>query len=602
MSDEKVLVFGDRVREAVGRVDGWFNSLTGLGTDRDKTQSTDFTPGPVLTDEQAEGLYVEDDMASRACDALPEEAFKKGYEFKVQSMEREGASDTVVKDLDGHKTDTEIEVAEAGEIASAVKDYADAMGFQEKFVDAVIWGRVFGGGAIFLGINDDQEDLSMPLNEKTIKSFTHMNVIDKRYMSPQKWYTDPTSPNFGKPETYLITGDGVNSTTVSAFKDGIPEVHETRLSLFGGTRTPLRKKQDNNGFDISILQKMNEVLADWGTSWSALANLITDANQGVYSMEGLIDAIANEDTETIVKRMQLIDMSRSVARAVVLDADGESFERQNFTWSGIKEPFQLLMLRLSAVAGMPATILMAQSPAGMDATGESDLKWWEATVKAAQTFKYIPEMDRIFKLIMLAKEGPTGGKLPEKWGVEFPPIREMTEKEESEIRKNQSDTDKNYIETAVLLPEEVAMSRFGPRGYSTDTVIDLSARVALLEGEEMEEGPDTDPVDPVDPADPVDPVDPVDPADPVAVATAEGADVAKTALNGAQVSSMVDVSTKVANGELSEGSGVAILMAAFPTLTMEEAVEIAGQKKEKPEPPAQTPPPFAPAEPEGGKE
>jgi phage-related protein (TIGR01555 family) len=563
--DKGWLVFGDKVRRAVNRAAGWVNVLTGFGTDRDKTTSNVHARSAILTDAQAEALYIDDDKASRACEALPEDAFKKGFNFEVHTK----SDSTKVVDIDGHKTQKEIEVAEAGRIASEVKDFADAMDLTEKFVDGVIWGRLFGGAALFLGADDGSEDLSLPLNEKAIETFDHVNVIDKRYMSPKTWYVDPTSKNFGKPETYMITGDGVSSTQVSAFQGGIPCVHESRLIVFGGNRTPIRARQDNNGFEVSVLQKMHKILSDWGISWSALANLIQDANQGVFTMEGLIEAIASGDEDVIVKRMQMIDLSRSVARATVLDAQGEKFERQNFSWSGIKEPFQLLMLQLASAVPMPVTILMGQSPAGMDATGESDLKWWEATVLSAQERDYTPKLNRIFKLIMLAKEGPTGGKLPDSYSVSFPPIREMTEKEQAEIRELQSKTDKAYIEAAVVLPEEIAINRFGPGGYSTATTIDLTSRAMLLEGDMGGDGTELDPIE-----------------DPAAVgqATAQGADVQKTALNGAQVSSMVDVSSKVALGELTKESGVAILMAAFPTLTQEEANEIAGDKKSQSDP------------------
>ena len=65
-------------------------------------------------------------------------------------------------------------------------------------------------------------------------------------------------------------------------------------------------------------------------------------------MKGLLDALAANEPGLIQNRMQLIDMGRSDVRAIVLDADGEEFERAERSWLGIDKPFEILMRRLSA--------------------------------------------------------------------------------------------------------------------------------------------------------------------------------------------------------------------------------------------------------------
>lgn len=70
-----------------------------------------------------------------------------------------------------------------------------------------------------------------------------------------------------------------------------------------------------------------------------------------------------------------------------------------------------------------------------------------------------------------------------------------------------------------------------------------------------------------------------------------GDDVQKTALNGAQVTSMVDIVTAVAVGELPRDSAVEMIMASFPFIDKAWAERIIGSagkgfKVQKPEPPA----------------
>jgi hypothetical protein len=67
---------------------------------------------------------------------------------------------------------------------------------------------------------------------------------------------------------------------------------------------------------------------------------------------------------------------------------------------------------------------------------------------------------------------------------------------------------------------------------------------------------------------------PVDPsADPLAAA-ATGLDMSSTALNGAQVTALVAVLQQVSQGLLTEDSAVALIQAAFPTVSYEAAKKI----------------------------
>lgn len=492
MKDE-AKVFGGRVwKRALERFDGWNNPFTGFGTARDKSTYSGFSIGPQLTDEQLDALYHEEDMAARICDVVPDEMLRQGFDVKIESgdMLKTKSSESEKKSVTGEEAD----LVAAKQMAQDVKDQADQLCVTSKFIEAKTWGRTFGGGALLLGVDDGAvgPGLAEPLNEKNIRSFDHINVVDKRYMMPLDWYTDPTEPKVGTPKTYIISPamlmGGITASAASSIP-GTMVFHESRLVMFGGARTSILRKQQNNGWDVSVLQRVNATLTKFGMSWEALSHILQDAHQGVFKMQGLIDAIAARDTGLLLKRLELLDMSRSAARALMLDAEAEDFSRQNFTWSGIREPYELLMLRLASAARMPVTVLMGQSPAGMNATGESDIRWFYDTINSERESDLRPKLERVLRLIMLSKGGPTGGKEPEDWSVVFPPLWQMTPKEEAEIRKLQSDTDKNYVDMGAVLPEEVALSRFTPDGWSPETTIDLDTRreVLELELERMEE-------------------------------------------------------------------------------------------------------------------
>jgi hypothetical protein len=65
------------------------------------------------------------------------------------------------------------------------------------------------------------------------------------------------------------------------------------------------------------------------------------------------------------------------------------------------------------------------------------------------------------KMIMLSKDGPTEGRLPESWRVKFNDLFELNEREKADVRARVAAVDGRYIQLGVLHPQEVADARYG---------------------------------------------------------------------------------------------------------------------------------------------
>ena len=545
---EKVTVFGGKrtIRE---RFDGFVNFVTALGTSRDKMAYTSFVRSRQLAREELDALYSENDIAARVCDVVPDEELRQGFKIVVApDTDMEGGGEQAIDD--------------ASTVAEAVQDAADALQLTKKMIEARVWGRVFGGGVMLLGVDDgatvENEGLIEAINEKKITAFDHINVLDRQFVHPVEFYTDPTDPKFAQPRVYLVTPKASESVSAShVLSQATIRIHETRLVIFGGARTTILTRQENSGWDTSIIQRMNTILQQTGTSWDSLAHMLSDSAQGVFKMEGLLDALASGDIDLVMQRLDVMDMARSTVRAVVLDAEGESFERQDFDWTGIKEPFQIMMLRLASAARMPLTVLMGQSPAGLNATGESDIRWFYDTIRSSQKNIIEPALRYILRLMMLSKSGPTDGQVPDSWSISFPSLWQMTPIEQADVELKTAQKDEIYLEQKVVMPEEVAVSRFTADGWSADTMINLEERRIVLEGGDLDVdiedtptlGPDGEPV-----------------AD----------DVPRTALAGGQTAQLIDLATKVQNGTLDRESAIAIVLAAYPSMSPEEAAAAVG--------------------------
>lgn len=457
------------------RGDGWINALTGIGlSTRDKRLAEGRLKFEValLTQPQAEALWRGDDMGARIVETLPNEMLREGFLVSIQpDPEARRAGET----------------GRTKEMEEALMARLEELEVRARLWQALAYERAYGGAGILLGADDGTRDLALPLGE-SIRRLTWLNVLGPDELVPVKWYANPQAPQYGQPETYRIqprtlpvSGEVVGDRQV--------EVHESRLLLFPGIRVSRQQTLENNGWGDSALVRVQQVLADYHQTWAAAAILLQDFSQAVLKIKGLAELIATNQDDVVIKRAQAVDMSRSTARAVLIDAE-EEFERKQTPMAGLPELLDKFANRLAAAADMPVTLLMGQAPAGLNATGESDIRFFYDRVRALQSTKLRPALERLVGMLLRAQDGPTRGVEPENWSVVFRPLWQLSEVQHAEIRNKQADTDVKYIDAGVLSPEEVAVSRFGGDTYSTETVVDFKAREALVEEEPSEPEPE----------------------------------------------------------------------------------------------------------------
>ena len=428
---------------AATRKDGWQNLVTGLGTKRDKRMHTTFGGAPIWQSGQIlDELYAGDDMIARIVD-LP-----------AQEMTREWL---------------ELHVGDGPDIAKAMLQRLEDLDLQAKTDEALTWARLHGGALMILGI-DDGQTTDKPLKEDSIKSFGWVSVVDRWEVRVASRYEDVRSPKYGMPEVYEITpaseggGSAVNDRMF---------IHESRVIRFDGVKTPRRRMALNGGWCDSVVTRLYEVIRDFCLGYASAAATLADFSVGVVAIQNLAEMLAADQEGLVLKRLEMLDMARSIARAVFMDAEKERFEYVARSLTGMPETLDRLALRLSAGTGIPVTLLMGQSPAGLNATGASDIRLWYDNVRSQQNQYLTPRIGRVIRLAFLAKDGPTNGKEPEDWSISWRPLWQPTEKEQAETRYLTMQTDVGYIDRGVLSPRKVAESRFGGDRWSMETTIDI---------------------------------------------------------------------------------------------------------------------------------
>lgn len=443
------------IRELVQRADSWVNAMTGLGTLRDKLMHAQVVAGTKLQDTQLESLFNDDDVARRVVAKLPREATRRGFRLELEGDPDETAPADIDREM----------------MAAFAK--LEAM---QKLRDGWIWGRLYGGGSgIFVGA-DDGLPVEEPLDESRIRTIGFLNVVKRPQLSVAKRYEDLQLAEYGKPELYNIS----QASGALAPREGLV-VHESRLILFDGALTARMTQESPTGFDDSVLQSTFSPLQQTATAWQSVAHLLTDASQGVLKIANLVDLVAAGGQDTLRSRIQLMDLARSVCRAILVDAEKESFERVATSFAGLPEVMDKLMMRMSAAAEQPVTLLYGRSPAGMNATGDADIRGWYDTVQEGQADELKPRLERLIRLMFLAKDSPTRGVEPKSWCIEFNPLWQPTDKEAADTKKVIADTYVALVTGNVMTDAEAGI------GLAPDfPTIDVESRTELAEADKEE--------------------------------------------------------------------------------------------------------------------
>ena len=419
------------------RLDGWYNVATYLGAKgKDRTRSGKFQAENRLDYHTLESLYRSDGFAKKIVDLIATEMTRQWICVK-------------------------------GDEDNAILGRLEEINAKEKITDLIRWSRLFGGAIAIIGA-DDGGELFEPLNENAIRSIDFLHVFDRWQVTwtITETYRDPRMAKYGMPELYRVTPIYTGEQFL---------VHESRVLRMDAEKLPSRALQRNEGWGDSVLQGPYDQLRNLGAAYNATSNIMEDFIQTILKVENLSDLLASGQDELIKKRLDIIDMSRSVANTVILDSN-ESYEKKSSSVGGLDGLIDKFALALSATTGIPITFLMGQTPAGLQSTGQADIRMFYDMVKAEQEDTLKPILERLIRLVMLSRNGPLNGRELSEWSIEFNPLWQLSDKEQADYRKVVAETDALYINTGVLDPSEVAISRFGGESYSFETSIDTRAR------------------------------------------------------------------------------------------------------------------------------
>lgn len=405
----------------IQNLDGWANILTNSGGAGDPNSAMRIVNRGALDSGTLSALYRLDGIARRVVDVPVDDALREWIE----------ADDALI-------------------------DALEAIGAKKQIERAAKWARLFGGAGLLI-LADDGGDLNTPLNERRVSRVVGLRAYDRDritwdFASIQQ---DPRSPRFGEPVIYRVSPI-----------QGVPfDVHHSRLMIFDGEEVSEQDRIANNGWGDSALQAPYESIRNFATASNASTGIVRDFVQTVLSISGLSDMIRSGQDQLVRDRVTLIDLTRSVANTVFLDADGESYSKQASSVAGLSDLWDRFALHVAGTTGIPVTKLLGRSPAGLNATGEGDMRNWHDVVRAYQSDTIRPVLQRVIDLLAAQRDGRIADAA---WS--FPDLNVPSEKEWAEIKKINAEADAIYIDRGGADAETLFIARFGESEYKTELV------------------------------------------------------------------------------------------------------------------------------------
>jgi phage-related protein (TIGR01555 family) len=426
------------------RADGLQNVLIGMGTGRDKAQYTKTTATVFLAQEELENLYGEW-LPRRIVDIYADQATRKG--FKVLF----GGDGVRAEEVQG--------------IEQTIED----LYILEHLNLAAKNSRLYGGACLLLFI-DDGRPAYMPVDKRNIRRIEEIECLDRWQIAPV--INEENLYDYSKATYYqIISGDLINEPTLSY-------IHKDRILRFDGDWLPYRVRQRNYGWGMSSLQTVYDSFRHYWTGLNSAATLLTEFDIFVHKVRGLAAMLAAGKESSIRDRLQVNDMSKSIYRGYAIDAEKEELEFISRNFGGIGEILEKLRVDIIGASKIPHTVLFGESPSGLGSTGRSEERDFAKMLSDYQSVHFKRPMKKLLEYIMLSKEGPTKGEVPDSWRIAFNPLFELNEREMADVRARVAAVDGRYIQLGVLTPKEVADARYGGSEWSMELTLDPSVERA----------------------------------------------------------------------------------------------------------------------------
>ena len=288
--------------------------------------------------------------------------------------------------------------------------------------NTVRWSRLYGGSLAVMLI--DGQDPAEPLRVQAVTKgqFRGLAVLDRWMVQPSvSELVSEASPAYGMPIFYTVNP---TQTPLSGKK-----VHHTRALRMEGVPLPFYQRYAEMGWGMSVVERLFDRLLAFDQATNGASQLVLKAYLRTIKVEGLrqILAAGGEAYEALVKQMLNIRLFQSSEGLTLIDAK-DDFQTHTYQFSGLDEVLLQFGQQLSGALQIPMVRLYGQSPAGLNSSGESDLRTYYDGIRRQQEATLREPLERILTVLNRSLFG-----VDDEIGFTFNSLLEMSEEQKANI-------------------------------------------------------------------------------------------------------------------------------------------------------------------------
>ncbi|MFY2645710.1 DUF1073 domain-containing protein [Achromobacter insuavis] len=386
------------------------------------------------------------------------------------------AVDAVAEDMTraGIELASDIDPDDVERIQSTIEQYQ----VWDALCDTVKWSRLYGGAIAVLLI--DGQDVSTPLKLDTITKDQFKGLL-----SLDRWLVQPSlthlvreyGPDLGKPEYY----DVLIAAPALAGK----RVHYSRVIRLEGLKLPYWQRVAENLWGQSVLERLWDRLLAFDSTTEGAAQLVYKAHLRTYKVKKLRDILSmgGPAEAGLMKQIDFIRRFQSNEGMTLMDAEDE-FEAHQYSFAGLDDVLLQFGQQISGALQIPLVRLFGQSPAGLNSSGDSDLRTYYDNVANGQDKQLRAGMSVLLDVI---HRSSLGQPPDDKFGFEFRSCWQLTDTEKATIAKDVESAVSDAYDKGII-GRKTALSELRKSGHKTGVFSTIT--------EEEIDAADDDPPDP----------------------------------------------------------------------------------------------------------
>jgi uncharacterized protein len=349
----------------------------------------------------------------------------------------------------------------------------------EGLADNIKWSQLYGGSIAVVLI--DGQDPSTPLRIETVgkNKFKGLTVFDRWMVEPDLQHlVAEYGPHLGLPEFYRVTADA------PAMRG--QRIHYTRCIRLEGVRLPYWQRIMENLWGLSVFERLYDRMIAFDSATVGASQLVYKSFIRTYKIDGLAEAaLATGDAMIgISKRVELMRKYQGIEGVTLLDSADDFATHETGSFSGIADVLVHFAEQISGALQIPLVRLLGQSPAGLNSTGESDLRTYYDNILKRQESNLREGMNLVLRILAQS----LAIKLPDNFNFNFVPLWQLDATEKTDV----ADKATRFVletEAAGLVSPKVALQELRQLAKTTGYWTNIDNK-AIAEASDVAEPPE----------------------------------------------------------------------------------------------------------------